>query len=490
MRKLKIIFLITMGIFFTLIPIFSIDLMENFNIYSVDRGLINLDNENLKLSKISGKIHIDNNWTAAKDAGICNGEGFYSNPYVIEDLVIDGKNSGSCILIENSDVFFKIENCTVYNSGLMGQHAGIKLYNVNKSHLVNNSFISNRRGLSLSYSNNNTVTGNKATNNLDNGIALYFSDNNIIANNSCSGGRFGISLHLCKNITISKNKMNDCGLDLYGYLSLNSINVDTTNLVNGKIVYYYNNKINLGSDNFTNAGQVILYDCHESSIENLNTSYGSTGISLDHCNNNNITRNIVIYNKNSGIDLSESYNNNIWENTIDYNTYNGIDLYHSYNNIISKNNASYNYSGVTTQQCASNNISGNTFNANRLDGIYLYDSNYNNISANTLNTNKRYGAFIYYSNNNLLSGNTANYNSNAGIFLLSSDYNNISGNFLVGNGKCVKEEDCEGNIFENNYCSEKFPFELIIVIAIISGGAVIGVATLLLIKRNRKRIEF
>lgn len=28
--------------------------------------------------------------------------------------------------------------------------------------------------------------------------------------------------------------------------------------------------------------------------------------------------------------------------------------------------------------------------------------------------------------------------------------------------------DCEGNIFENNYCNESFPFELIIVISIIS----------------------
>ena len=34
-----------------------------------------------------------------------------------------------------------------------------------------------------------------------------------------------------------------------------------------------------------------------------------------------------------------------------------------------------------------------------------------------------------------------------------------------------------------------FPVELIILISVISGGAVIGVATLLLIRRRRKRIE-
>jgi len=51
---------------------------------------INLDNKNLKISAISGKIHIDNNWTATKSAGICTGTGTYSDPYVIEDLVING----------------------------------------------------------------------------------------------------------------------------------------------------------------------------------------------------------------------------------------------------------------------------------------------------------------------------------------------------------------------------------------------------------------
>lgn len=38
---------------------------------------------------VSGKIHIDNNWTAAKSAGICTGNGTYSEPYVIDDLMVE-----------------------------------------------------------------------------------------------------------------------------------------------------------------------------------------------------------------------------------------------------------------------------------------------------------------------------------------------------------------------------------------------------------------
>ena len=75
-----------------------------------------MDEDTPKTSMISGKIHINNNWSAAKAAGICTGNGTYSEPYIIEDLEIDAGGSGSGILIENSDVYVKIENCTVSDS--------------------------------------------------------------------------------------------------------------------------------------------------------------------------------------------------------------------------------------------------------------------------------------------------------------------------------------------------------------------------------------
>jgi parallel beta-helix repeat protein len=525
----KIIFLIILGTALAFSPIISTNLYfitSNSDIHSGYNDDSNLYNDNLKPSNISGKVYISGNsgWSDAKTSGICTGEGIISDPYIIKDLIIDTGGLGSGILVENSDVFFRIENCTVYNSAPigvpMGGDSGIMFHNTNNSQLINNNFSSNFIGIRLSNSYNNTISGNTANNNgghvmeilysnnntisgntVDSGtllyfsdtsgIILFFSDNNIITNNSLYRGRYGINLRFCRNITVSKNKMYDCGLNLYGDLSPDSIIADTTNLVNGKPIYYYNSKVKLGSDNFTNAGQVILYDCHDSSIENLNTSYGSNGISLDHCNNNSITGNIAIHNKLDGISLSESYYNNISENTLDYNEYSGIDLYRSYYNVISKNNASDNYIGVDSWICGSNNISGNILNNNSMDGVYLYDSTNYFISNNIINSNEWSGMFIYESNTNILSNNTVNGNILAGIYLLSSDYNNISGNILIGNCKCIKEEDCEGNIFINNTCVEtcveKFPLELIIVISIVSGITVIGVATIMIIRHIRKK---
>ena len=100
--KIKIVMLlITLGIFFALVPIITTNLgfIDGNSIKSLDYSDdINLDNENLKISVLSEKIHIINNsgWIDLRNADNCTGQGIYSDPYVIEDLEIDGGGSGSC----------------------------------------------------------------------------------------------------------------------------------------------------------------------------------------------------------------------------------------------------------------------------------------------------------------------------------------------------------------------------------------------------------
>ncbi|MHA2009667.1 MAG: right-handed parallel beta-helix repeat-containing protein [Promethearchaeota archaeon] len=205
----KTIILIALGILFTLSPINTNSL--NFNAGNSDK--INLDNEIIKLSAVSRKIHIDDNWTDTKAAGICTGEGTYSNPYIIEDLVIDGGGAGSCIFIENSDVYFKIENCTIYYAGPSGRsflEAGIKLEMVSNGSLINNNASNNNvYGIYLWYSNNNTISGNTANNNFE-GIYLGGSDRNIVSGNTVNNNNEkGITLLGSSNNTISGNTANN-----------------------------------------------------------------------------------------------------------------------------------------------------------------------------------------------------------------------------------------------------------------------------------------
>ncbi|MHA1190883.1 MAG: right-handed parallel beta-helix repeat-containing protein [Promethearchaeota archaeon] len=358
-RKTKPIILIILGIFFAIFinnPRFTArdhDITSNYN--------NEFDHKNLKISAVSGKIHINNNWSAAKIAGICTGNGTYSKPYVIEDLIIDGGGSGNCIYIENSNVFFKIENCTVINSGIT---AGIYLGNVNNSRLINNYCSDNYWGIYLIYSNNNTVSGNTATKGHCHGIHLTYSNNNTVSGNNANNNEY------------------------YG---------------------------------------ILIYGGNDTIIS------GNT-----------------VYNNIEGISVGNSDNNIISGNTI-YNNRDGISLWHNSDN---------------------NNISGNTIYNNR-DGISLWDnSDNNNISGNTVNNNNRYGMYFSFSNFNMISGNT-----------------------LIGNDECIVEDNCQGNTFsDNGECTYGqgnggIPIEIIFLISVISGGAVIGVAALLIIRRRRKTID-
>jgi len=497
--KAKTIILIALGILFALLPMIAVNL--SFITGNSNKGLdynnvINLDKENLKISAVSEKIHIDNNWTAAKAAGICTGNGTYTEPYVIEDLVIDGGGSGSCILIKNSDVYFKIENCSVYNSGGY-PNAGIRLSNVSNSQLVNNTCSSNYRGIRIESCNNNSISGNLANDNNWYGIDLYYSDDNTVLGNAANDNGDGIYLwnskgnlisanvvnnnfdgiylsssdynnisgntvnyndegiifHSSNNNTISGNIMNKCGLCIVqpSLEALLSNEVDSTNLVNGKPLYYYTNKVNLGVTDFFNAGQVILVKCNDSLISNSNVSYGSTGISLYYCNNNTISGNTAHNSSQTGISLSSSNDNTISGNTVNYND-EAIILSSSNDNTISGNTVNYNDEGIILSSSNYNNILGNTAH-NNSKGISLTDSNSNDISGNTAHNNSK-GISLTDSNRNDISGNTVNY-SGEGIFLSLSDYNNILGNTVRNNSRgieliCSSKNKISQNIIMGN----------------------------------------
>ena len=469
--KSKDIILFTLSIIFLILPIFTfifsnIMFKSNYLDYEV---IFNSDKLNLKHSKISGKIHVDNNWTAIKAMGICTGNGTYFEPYLIENLEIDAKNSGSCIIIENSNLYFRIVNCTLSNSA-GSANGGIKLNNVTHSQLIENICFSNwcgirlqnsainiisdnivndnnfgidlmnsnnntvsgnilnrgDNGIDLSCSNNNSISGNTLNNNDFRGINLFDCNNNIVSGNIVNNVWFGIwivgfnnyvkenilnfcflGIHLYnnRNCTLSGNIMNECGLEISGNLEmLSSLNIDTTNLVNDKPLYYYLNKVNLGLHNFTNAGQVFLINCNNSLISNVDTS----------------------------------------------KCYKGISLRYSYNNTITANIANHNSCGLYLFNSDYNNISGNNLNL-CINGIRLSNSDYNNISGNSANnsTDNGYGIGLYYCNSNTISGNTANHNA-YGIFLLGSDNNNVSGNVLLENDECIIEFNCQGNKFSDN----------------------------------------
>jgi len=128
-------------------------------------------------------IFIEGNqeWTYLKNLGRCTGQGTYSDPYVLKDLVIDGQNKPvSCIRIKDSDVFFRIENCTFYNS----TQAGIEFRNVSNSLITYNNCTNNNYGIYINSNFNVNITANLIKNNNIYGITLNDTSNDLIFNNT------------------------------------------------------------------------------------------------------------------------------------------------------------------------------------------------------------------------------------------------------------------------------------------------------------------
>ena len=541
--KINLIILATLGIClfsFALFPIISINLVPVIR---------DKDNESLKISISHSPIYINDadpgyNWSVAEGAGICTGNGTYSNPYLIEDFEINGAGLGvSCILIENSDVFFRIENCTAYSSSGSAGNSGIELYSVDNGQLIDNDcYTHGDSGIELDYCTNITISGNTLSDNYA-GIKIKRSSNNTVSENTLDINGSGIWLDLSEDINISGNTIND---GFYTGIRLGSSNNNTVsgniannnggagirlllsnnNTVSGNTASYNTRDgINLDSSNDNTFSGNIANNNHDDGIyldsSNNNTLSGNTGNSIDgggihliNSDSNTFSGNAASFNTNDGINLGTSNDNTLLGNTANHNDNDGIDLKNSDDNAILGNNLLDNDLGICLDNSERIEMSGNIIDlyalqlfgnlqilashnidntnlvngkpiyyyANEVNlgasdftnagqvilvncndssisnlnisygptGISLYYCNANNISGNAVSSNKYNGISLYYSDDNAISGNTVNSNIDIGIYLDSSNNNTVSGNLFTGNGLCINETNCVGNEFSNN----------------------------------------
>lgn len=211
--KVKRLFLISIGIIFILSTI-----TINNDILRIDNktsSTSTISKQSLKISAISVKVHINNNWSDAKIAGICIGDGTESNPYLIEDLEIDGGGVGSCILVENTSEYFTIKNCSLSNCGSDTYDAGIKLIFVQHGTLYNN-----------------LVTSPSAY-----GIILHKCINNVVALNYFMG-KNGLRFFASNSNAIYLNDYHETNLMGFEYRLSNNNRFRTPN----KMKYVYNNR--------------------------------------------------------------------------------------------------------------------------------------------------------------------------------------------------------------------------------------------------------
>ena len=304
------------------------------------------------------------------------GNGTQSNPYVIENYDINA-SSAHGIWIENTNIYFIIRNCTIYD-GKSSYKYGIYLCYVTNGKINNVTSYNNYDGICLESSSNNNITSNHIYNNHA-GIWLWDGPNNILRNN------------------ILENNTYNFGAHAYAVWNLYQ-DIDTTNTVNGKPIYYIIEQSNMTFDGI-DVGYLGLISCRDILVKNLTLKDNIEGLYLANTSHSTITANRIYNNQRGIIVWGSSNNNTIAANDI-YNNEDGIclDWFSSYNEIIS-NQIHHNVYGGLGLSYASNTKIATNHIYNNEGGIRLDVSPNNTIMNCDIYNNSWFGIGLQVSSN-------------------------------------------------------------------------------------------
>jgi len=370
---------------------------------------------------------------------------------------------------------------------------GIYLSDSFNNTITGNSISNNNHGIRLQYSNHNTISYNIVFSNFNEGINLLGSNNNALTGNTVSNNTEGISIgyHNSDNNKLRNNILQDNIYNIHvGGWSLPDYHqdIDTSNTVNGKPIYYWVEEKDKTIDISTDAGYVALISCNNIVVKDLDiTNNGEgillvntitstlqdntisncrTGIALTYSSNNNDIEDNTISNCGTGISLTYSSNNNDIEDNTLSNNHNGIHILASTNtltgnDLLDNSYRSINVFGSTKDDYdnaidTSNSINGKpvyyyfdqddtviegldtchltlafcsniTLKSNTVndgDGIALRFSDNSSISECTISSNEVGGIRLYDSDDTTIAYNTIQDNSHHGIFFMVASNNN------------------------------------------------------------------
>jgi len=359
--------------------------------------------QSIELGTYIPPIYIDDsnpsrNWEKmAAEKYWCSGTGTFNDPYTIKDIVINRDHSVDGILIERSNVFFVIKNCTILNSV-----SGIQLRQVTNGLIKNNTIEKNsNHGIFLNYlCENITIFDNVIFNNSVKGVYIYSSStDNIVNSNVISENHHdGITIRdYSDRNTIINNRIienGNTGIEMY-------TDNDYNRILNNEILDNVNDGITIlwGSDNNLVSNNSIVG----------NGRYGLwlRGASLE----NNVSRNLIAYSGSHGIlvDRSEP----IWKN---------LDCLITGNNISFSGGSGIHLIDGRYLTCENNDISNNPY------GIYLEsDFDFSTFYNNTIHDNTIYGVYAA---------------DDDGV---SNDQNSFYHNYFLGNVINARDSVSNGN---------------------------------------------
>ena len=302
----------------------------------------------------------------------------------MDNLLIDSSTNAGCVyLVDCSNI--TVRDLTLSNNGA---------------------------GVFFVYTDYSTIENINAVNNEFGGILLLESTNNNLTNNNAWGNEYGLVLSSSGSNTLRSNTLTDnnqnfiCDGDVTNdYYQ----DIDNSNTMDGKTIYYLVSKSNILLDSSSNAGCVYAVSCSNLTIKDIATSNSSYGITFIGTTNSSIDNVTLANNSTAGMYLLNSTGCSLLNSNISNNYY-GIYLEDS--------------SNISMENCAIND------NSNR--GIYSYSSSID-MKDCTVNNNHSYGIYNYYTSSISMENCTVNNNSTYGIYSYYSANINMESCTIKGN---------------------------------------------------------
>ena len=344
-----------------------------------------------------------------------------------------------------SGSFNNILSCNISNN----KDDGIKSWK-SDNNAISNCNISNNgwgNGIEFELSNNNTISMNNISNHYDDGILLLNSNYNKIIECFISNYYIQNSIRIedASENNISNNNFIKDGIIIYGKTLSHFIHTIDNNTIDNKPLLYYKHKNNITLSEL-NIGQIIIVNCSNFIIKNINNSNKNVGIEIGYGKNNTISHSKYLNNRVS-ILFMYTINNNIINCNIS-STSGSIKLIKSCNNNISECNISID--GIWLDESSNNNTISycNFFHISGYN-IRIKESRYNTIiNCNILNTNDI--IWLYHAKNNIISHCNI-INNEDGIKLYYSSNNTISYCNISDNYYGIMFKESHYNII--SYCN-------------------------------------
>ncbi|MCW4033752.1 MAG: right-handed parallel beta-helix repeat-containing protein [Candidatus Bathyarchaeota archaeon] len=400
---------------------------------------------------------------------------------------IDGDNTGPTFLLSGTNI--EVTGFTVVNdeqstlSKSRGPYAGIHLLNADSCKIYGNIVLNCGKGVWLYSAHNNQIFNNTLSGN-NYGIILGSSENNEFTDNVVSDGWGGIMVEDSSKNTLRGNNISCNVLDFAvssSELDNFDNDVDLSNLVNGKKLYYVTNQANLliNPVSYSDIGALVLINCSDITFRNMVISNNSAGIHLVNVENCEIKHNVfsknhdgikiqfsrdfAIYNNiiekshNYGILARDSENISVYQNDLMSNKEGGIVFANSNGNSIADNSltgggSEYGWSGISLVSCDHTQVTNNTLleTDSFVGGISLEDSSHNLVQFNIVYPGAP-GIYItgvsFY--NQIFGNNLSTERGSTGIHVYSS-FNEFAGNNITNFWTGIEFWNATHNIFTRN----------------------------------------